>query len=615
MLSNKLHRLLVLLLAMALIVVACSTPEPDPTEPPPTDPPAAATDAPDEPEPTEEAMEPTEEAMEPTEESADPEPTDEPAEEPTEEAAMPMSDALLTIPEANAEFVRNFNILGPFPMVGAKNMVYEPLMILNSMTSELEPWLAESYEFSDDGLTLTFNLREGVLWSDGEPFTADDVVYTFEAVRDVAGIESPALGALTGDSAYVDSFSAVDDTTVQFVFNRVNAPGVAELVDQEIVPEHIYSAQDDLLAFVSENPVGTGPFTEIVNFSTQSYQANANPNYWQPLAYAGIEFVSYGDGNAAALAAVNGDVDWSNVNIDNPEETFVSVDPDNRYTITFEDRNFNILALNIQREPFDDVNVRKAISMGINRQQIATIAENDYVGTADVTGLNAIFDNWKVDDVSALGNWTDYNPEMANQLLDEAGLERGDDGIRMLPDGTRMSYTIGVLPAPQWMAGNGIMAQNLAEIGIEVMVEAQPVFPEYLATCQGGDYDMAFCIVSGLAGPFNVYDKTMNSSYLLDEGRQSANYTRYDGGAADELLEQYASATTLEEQREIIFELQAIFAEEVPVIPVIAHGGVAHVNEAEFTGFPTADNLYASPEPNPAFEDDFLLVITSLTTR
>ena len=530
-------------------------------------------------------------------------------------SALAQGDGLLTIPESNAEFVRNFNVLGTSSMVGAKNMVYEPLMVLNSMTSELEPWLAESYAFSDDGLTLTFNLREGVLWSDGEPFTADDVVYTFEVVRDVAGVNSPALGALTGDSAFVDSFTAVNDTTVEFIFNRINAPGVAELIDQEIVPEHIFSAQDDVLAFVNENPVGTGPFTEIVSFSTQSYQANANPNYWQALGYAGIEFVSYGDGNAAALAAVSGDVDWSNAQIDNPEETFVAADPGNRYTITFEDRNFNILALNIQVPPFDDVNVRKAISMGINRQQIATIAENDYVGTADVTGLTAVFDGWKIDDISTLGNWTDYNPDMANELLDAAGLERGNDGIRMLPDGTRMSYTIGVLPAPQWMAGNGILAQNLAEIGVEVEVKPQPVFPEYLATCQGGDYAMAFCIVSGLSGPFSVYDKTMSSRYLKDEGRQSANYTRYSGGAADELLDQYASATTLEEQQQIIHELQTIFAKEVPVVPVIAHGGVAHVNGAEFTGFPTADNLYASPEPNPSFEDDFLLVITKVTAK
>lgn len=524
-------------------------------------------------------------------------------------------DRLLTIPESNAEFVRNFNVLGSSPMVGAKNMVYEPLMILNSMTSELEPWLAESYEFSDDGLTLTFKLREGVKWSDGEAFTADDVIYTFEVVRDVAGVNSPALGAITGDSAYVDSFMAVDDTTVQFNFNRINAPGIAELIDQEIVPEHIFSAQEDVLAFINENPVGTGPFTEIGIFNTQYYLANANPNYWQELGYDGIELIAYGDGNAASLAAVSGEVDWSNAQIDNPEETFVARDPDNRYTITFEDRNFNILALNNQVAPFDDVNVRKAISMGINRQQIATIAENDYVGTADVTGLNSVFDGWKIDDVASLGNWTDYDPDMANEMLDAAGLERGADGIRVLPDGTPMSYSIGVLPAPNWMAGNGILAQNLAEIGIEVEVKPQPVFPEYLATCQGGGYDMAFCIISGLSGPFSVYDKTMSSRYLKDEGRQSANYTRYSGGAADELLDQYASATTLEEQQAIVHELQAIFAQEVPVIPVIAHGGVAHVNGAEFTGFPTADNLYASPEPNPAFEDDFLLVITKLTTK
>lgn len=542
---------------------------------------------------------------------------EEAGEEMAEEPAMD-SDALLTIPEFNTQFVRNFNPLSNSAMVCTRNCIYEPLMILNSMTGELEPWLAESFAFSDDGLTLTFNLREGVFWSDGEPFTAEDVVYTYELVRDVPGVDSPIIAAMSGETSYVESVTAVDDTTVEFAFNRVNSPGVYELIDQDIVPQHVFSAYDDVIATTNENPVGTGPFTEVVSFSTQAYQINANPNYWQEGAptYGGIEFVSYGDGNAASLATVNGDVDWSSAPIQNPETTFVGVDPDNRYSVRLEDGNFNILALNISVAPFDDVNVRKAVSMAINREQIATIAENGTVGTFDVTGLTSVFDSWKVDDPSSLGDWTTYNPEMANQLLDEAGLERGDDGIRVLPDGARMSYTIGVLPAPNWIAGNEIVAQNLAEVGIELTVQPNPNFPEYLGTLQQGTFDMAFGIIDAGATPYSVYNRTMSSEFLTPVGEAAqANYTRYDGGAADDLLRQFAEATTVEEQHQIVLELQRVFAEEVPVVPVIAHGSISHVNTTNFTGFPSADNLYASPEPNPAFEDDFLLVITSISPK
>ena len=293
MLSKNNFRIFVLLMVVGLLLVACGGAD-------------AATDA--------------EGADSSAETESDTPADEEMAEDEMTEGAPAMSAALLTIPEANAQFVRNFNPLGNSSMVCTLNCIYEPLMILNSMTSELEPWLAESFEFSDDGLTLTFNLRDGVLWSDGEPFTADDVVYTYETVRDVPGVDSPVIAAMVGDTAYVESVTAVDETTVQFTFNRVNTPAIYELINQNIVPEHVFSQYDDVIATTNENPVGTGPFTELVSFSSQSYQINANPNYWQEgvPTFAGIEFISYGDGNAAALAAVNGDVDWSNAQIQDP---------------------------------------------------------------------------------------------------------------------------------------------------------------------------------------------------------------------------------------------------------------------------------------------------------
>lgn len=501
---------------------------------------------------------------------------------------------------------------------GTVNVIHEPLMIFNGVQGELVPWLASDYAWSEDLLTLTFTIREGVLWSDGEPFTASDVAFTFNLLKTAPGVNSNVLPALIGGSAYVDTIEATSDNSVAFTFNRVYTPGLYELIAQNIVPEHVWQEVEDVVAFINENPVGTGPFTEIASFSAQSYQVDKNPNYWQEgkPAFQGIRWNAYADANAAALAMAEGDLDWSNLFIVNPEQNYVSADPDNRYYIFEEGPNMGILAMNIDRAPFNDVNVRKALSMAINRDQVTLIGEGGVVMPPDVTGLTHFYDAWKVDDVAALGDWTTYNLDMANQLLDEAGLELGADGVRVLPDGTRMEYNVMVLPAPNWIADLQIASENLREVGVVMNVVPNPNFPEWQATQQTGNFDMHFSIIDGNATPFRFYRQTMSSELYAPEGTATqGNFTRYSGGAADELLSQFAEARSVEEQMTIAHELQAVFAAEVPAVPLVPLGGMGLVNTTRFTGFPTADNYYASAQFNPVFSADALLVLTEITPK
>ena len=544
-----------------------------------------------------------------------------PAEATQAEAAAGNPDAVLVLPEQSLpSFTRNFNPFITTGMPGRLNVIYEPLMILNSAQGELVPWLATEYAWSEDLKTLTFTLRDDVLWSDGEPFTAADVAFTYNLLKTAPGVNSAVLPALVGDSAYVDSITAVDDTTVAFTFNRVYTPGLYELISQVIVPEHLWKDVTDVVAFTNENPVGTGPFTEIVNFSEQSYEIDKNPNYWQPgkPAFKGIVWKAFADANAASLAMANGDLDWSNLMIGDPANNFVAkdaVDPANRYFILEEGPNMGILAMNIDRKPFDDPNVRKAISMAINRDQVVMIGEGGVVGPTDVTGLTDFYRSWKVEDPAALADWATYNVEKANELLDAAGLARGADGIRVA-DGKPMQYEVMVLPAPNWIADLQIVAENLKEVGIEIAVTPNPNFPEWLETQATGNYDMHFSIIDGNATPYRFYRQTMSSDLYAPEGEfAQGNYTRYAGGAADELLTQFAAATDLEQQKQIALDLQAVFAAEVPAVPLVPLGGMGLVNTTRFTGFPTAENYYASAQPNPNFFADFLLTVTEITPK
>lgn len=530
-------------------------------------------------------------------------------------------DAVLVLPEqALPSFTRNFNPFVTTGMPGRLNAIYEPLMILNSATGELVPWLATGYRWSEDLKTLTFTLRPEVRWSDGKPFTAQDVVFTFNLLKTVPGVNSSVLPALIGDSAYVDAVTAPDDRTVIFTFNRVYTPGLYELITQVIVPEHIWKEVDDVVAFTNETPVGTGPFTEIVHFTEQSFEIGKNPYYWQAgkPAFRGIVWKAFADASAASLAMVNGDLDWSNLFISDPANNFVAndpVNPANRYFILEEGPNMAILAMNIGRKPFDDPNVRKAISMAINREQIVMIGEGGVVSPADVTGLTNFYRAWKVENPAELADWATYNVEKANHLLDAAGLPRGADGIRSV-DGKPMKYEVMVLPTPNWIADLQIVAENLKEVGIEINIRPNPNFPEWREIQATGDYDMHFSIIDGNATPYRFYRQTMSSELYMPEGTfAQGNYTRYAGGAADELLAQFTSTADTEQQKQIAIELQKVFAAEVPAVPLVPLGGMGLINTTRFTGFPTTENYYASAQPNPNFFADFLLVVTQITPR
>lgn len=173
-----------------------------------------------------------------------------------------------------------------------------------------------------------------------------------------------------------------------------------------------------------------------------------------------------------------------------------------------------------------------------------------------------------------------------------------------------------VLPAPNWLADLQIAAENLKEVGIDLTVQPNPNFPEWLMAEKMATYDMMFSIIDGAATPYRFFRMTMASDLLAPEGVPAeGNYTRYAGGKADDLLTKFAASTDLAKQKEIALELHKIFAAEVPAIPFVPLGGMGLVNTTRFTGFPTEDNYYASAQPTPTFFADWLLVLTQITPK
>jgi peptide/nickel transport system substrate-binding protein len=261
---------------------------------------------------------------------------------------------------------------------------------------------------------LTFKIREGVKWSDGQPFTAKDVLFTFDMLRNNPALSGSGSGVL---SEYVDSFTSPDDYTIVFNFKSVYTAALYDIANQIIVPEHIWKDITDPMTWTNDNPVATGPFTEVTKFEAQIYVLEKNPYYWQAGKpyFQGIRYPAFADNDAANLALAKGELDWTGNFVPDIENTYVAKDPAN-FHYYFVGGDAVLLYINLTIKPFDKPEVRKAISMGVDRQMIVETAMFNYVPPADATGLGDTYSVWKDPAAVAAGTWARKRVPMASGL-------------------------------------------------------------------------------------------------------------------------------------------------------------------------------------------------------
>ncbi|WP_437956661.1 ABC transporter substrate-binding protein [Sorangium sp. So ce119] len=513
--------------------------------------------------------------------------------------------------EQQASWVRNFNpLLGEgavrFPTVAG---IYEPMIVYNTMKGEFVPWLATKYEWSDANKKLTFTTRTDVKWSDGQPFSAKDVAFTFGLLK-----KFPALDQ-TGVWKFVETVEAKNDTTVEFAFKEAFVPGLHYIGHQPIVPEHKWKDVADPVTFTNENPVATGPFTEVKTFQNQIYELGKNPNYWQKgkPAVEGLRFPAYPGNDQANLALINGEVDWAGNFVPDIDKTYVAKDPQNNHywfplvggTVT--------LYPNATKKPFNDIKLRKAISMAIDRAQIAKIAVNGYTVGADGTGLDDAYARWRNEKAVAAGDWTTYDVAKANALLDEAGYAKGADGIRA-KDGKPLKFDINVVTGwSDWVRAVQITTQSLKAVGIEATLKTYD-FSAFFEALQKGTFDMSMGWTNTEPTPFNFYRDLMAPEFVKPVGEVSnRNWHRFAAKEAEPLFKQFQAATDAAEQKRIVDELQMIYAQQVPVIPLFKNPSWGEYSTKRFVGWPSKENPYAKLSPNNS--PDYLLVLTEIKPK
>lgn len=531
---------------------------------------------------------------------------------------------LLTIPrEDMGTFTRNFN---PFttnsaPMTG--QAVYEPLLIVNPLSGEITPWLAESWAMSDDAASLTFHLRPGVTWSDGRPLVAKDVVTTFAVHR-----------AVTGGYDYLDSVTANNATAVTLTFTRPCSVALQELGSQLIAPDHVWSAISEPAKYPNPDPVATGPFTKVTSFQAQSFDLMPNPTYWgnkrqdddvgdstsssatastaDHASVPGIRMLAFAGNDSANLAAVSGDVDWAPQYMADIQSAYIDKDPAHRH-YWFPGADSTIQwTLNTTRAPYNDPAFRKALSQAVDRTTICATGMSGYAQPADPTGLGDSFRAWKDPAVAAAPLCT-YDKAAAAAALDAAGYALGADSKRLGLDGKPLALTISVgSTSSDWVSVAQIIVQNLADVGISATIDS-PDWSEVTAALETGTFETAVCWSSLGATPYTYYEATMSTQKVKPIGTHALeNYHRFGDEQATALLSQFAATTDQARQIEICHQIQQRYADQLPVIPLFPGPIWGAYTDEHFTGWPSQDNPYASLSTRAATT---VLVLNSLRPR
>ena len=523
-------------------------------------------------------------------------------------------DILVVSQEQTSSWVRNFNPLTPAAAARWPTLagVYEPLFVFNSVKSAQVPWLATAFEWRDGNRVLRLTTRDGVRWSDGRPFSGRDVVFTFKLLERFRALDR------RGVWTFLEDVRLVDERTVDLRFQRVFIPGFDEVAAQQIVPEHAWKDVSDPVTFANEHPVATGPFTEVLTFRDQVYELGRNPHYWQKgrPALKALRFPAYPSNDRANLALVFDEVEWAGNFIPAIDRVFVKRNAAHHaywFPLT---AGVVYLYLNTQRVPFDDVRVRKALSMALDRPLMVDVAAFRYTHPADATGMSESYAAWRDSAASARDDWVTLDVPRANALLDSTGFRRGADGIRRLPGGRPWRYEVLCVSGwSDWVRASQIIARNLRAVGVEATVRTYD-FGAWFQKVQEGDFDMSMGWSIEGPLPYHLYRWLMSATTVKPLGQLSpGNWHRYGSPAADRALARFERTADPAEQRRLSAELQHIFVDEAPAIPLYPNPSWGEFNTSRVTGFPTAADPYADPSPNKMERGEILLVLTTLRPR
>ena len=502
---------------------------------------------------------------------------------PTGTTAPAAPNGVVTISNAQGQtWTCGFNPFNPAVNTVSMGFVYEPLVYVNALKNSAEtPMLASSYQWSTDKKTLTFTIRDGVKWSDGQPLTGDDVAFTFNLMK-----AKPALDLNSLWSAGLTSVTASGNQVVMS-FTTPAQPYFYYIADQTgIVPQHIWSTGDaakDPVQYQDADPIGSGPFV-VKPCTANLITYVANTTYWQPglPKIAKVQYPAYTDNGPANLDLANDTATWGSQFIPGVQKFYVDKDPTNHH-IWFPPVTNVDLFFNLKHAATGKLAVRQAFAYGIDRASVSKIGESGYQPAANQTGIVLpTYQGWY--DSTATGQYG-LDTQKAGQLLASAGYS---------PSHPLKLTVITISGYTDWDASLAEIKQELKPIGIDLSVNdlAQTTYNDMLFK---GNFDLAYGAETGGPAPYYELRQLLYGANSAPLGQNaSTNYERFGDPAIDALFDQYASADDAG-QHTIIKQIEQTMLTTVPVVPTTESVDWYEYNTKHLSGWPTPDNPYAQP--------------------
>jgi len=507
------------------------------------------------------------------------------------------------------------------PLYPIASNIFNKLVTLD-VDYNVIPDLAESWRVSPDARVFTFYLRRNVKWHDGVPFTCRDVKYTFEAMKKYKGV---AYSLLKLDM--LEEVRCLDDYTAEFRFTDPNAPFLSFLAwyGTFVLPEHIYNKTEyadwmDPKIPALTKPVGTGPFKFIEYVKGSHVILEANKEYFAgapcidrlvfkiiPDPVAAMQSFLAGEGDVLTVTPPLSEIPRIN---STPGVLVIARPMPSRWFIAF-----NMVPAKGRLTLNKDL--RFAIAYAINRTEIVEKAFSGYGFVAKGMYVPAIA--WAYNPNAQPPS---YNPAKAEEILDRLGYRKGPDGMRYLPNGTKLTLKLVIFQGAQTEAMAQVVKENLRRVGIDVVIEVMELGAFQEKAYKEKDFDMA--ITNGFWGP------DPHNMHLRFSGRGTHNLPGYSNPVTDDLLERAAKEADPEKRKQLYWQAQEEFAKELPYFPLVDVVGF-YIARTDWRGYywelPGKVGIYVysnvwwtkgitttSPQPTPTTQPAQTIVTTTPPT-
>lgn len=438
-------------------------------------------------------------------------------------------------------------------------------------------------------------------WSDGQDVTPEDVAYSIQLRKDKPALNSEAL-------PYKSVSTSGDTVTVSFTSPQfVNQFRVLNLF---IVPKHVWSKVPDPTSDLNQQPVGTGPYA-LKSWTPQAVTLEARSDYWggTPKVKT-MRFISYNDNNSFTTALTTGAVQWGQGFIPNIDKIYVKRDPKNNKYWFPGGLGIDQLSLNTKTAPFNDVAVRKAVSMVVDRAQISKVAESGiFPELKSVTGLpTPVGDAF----IAPAYKGQTYKVDVAGakKVLTDAGY--AFSGTKLMgKDGKQVSFVM-TDPAgwSDYLTELQLVGNAVKQVGIATTVST-PSVDAWTTDIANGKYQAAVHWTNSGATPFDMYSSMFDGVYLKPIGQPAVwNYGRFDDPVSKKAFAAYQTATDDASRKAAMDTIQKTMVEQVPAIGMDVRPELGIYSIKQWTGWPTEKDPYADPAPTGYNMSEIMMKLT-----